>query len=236
VRAFSPSDAKLVADTTLEICEELVNGLNARINRDAVALAETGFRNASQRLSRTLAAQELARNESGIMETKSSAEAITALVKQIRSSLIELSGNYETLLKYANAEAPQMRELKTRIDVIRGQLVALEGELTTPKGATDAMAARGGSTVAAAMVKFGALEVEQKADEQLYENAAAALEHAKIAAENKMIYLKVFVRPSLPQESEYPSRGLNVFLFAVSSLAAWGLIVAVGSVVRNHMA
>ena len=236
VRAFSAQDAKRVADTTLEICEELVNGLNARINADAVTLAETGFQNASQRLSRTLAAQELARNESGIMEIKSSAEAITALVKQMRSSLIELSGNYETQLKYTNAEAPQMRELKTRIDVIGGQVAALEGELTTPKGATDAMAARGGSTVAAAMVKFGALEVEQKADEQMYENAASALEHAKIAAENKMIYLKVYVRPSLPQESEYPSRGLDVILSAVSSLAAWGLLAAVGSVVRNHMA
>jgi capsule polysaccharide export protein KpsE/RkpR len=46
----------------------------------------------------------------------------------------------------------------------------------------------------------------------------------------------VFVRPSLPQESEYPERGLDVFLIAVGSLAAWGLLVAVGSVVRNNMA
>jgi capsular polysaccharide transport system permease protein len=236
VRAFSPADAKLVADTTLQICEELVNSLNARINHDAVALAEIGFQHASQQLSHTLAAQELARNESGILETQTSAAAITALLKDMRSSLIGLSGDYATQLNYANAEAPQMRELKTRIEVMRGQIAALEGELTTPKGATDAAAAAGGSTVAAAMVKFGALEIEQKADEQLYENAATALEHAKIAAENKMIYLKVFVRPSLPQESEYPSRGLDVFLFAVSSLAAWGLAVAIGSVVRNNMA
>ena len=236
VRAFSPEDAKRVADATVDICEELVNSLNARINRDAVALAETGFQHASERLSKTLAAQEIARNESGILETKTSAETITLLAKEIRTSLLDLSGAYETQLKYANANAPQMREMKTRIDVMRGQVASLEAELTTtPTLNADAPADLRG-TVASAMVKFGALEVEKKTDDQLYQNAAEALEHARIAAENKMIYLKVFVRPSLPQESEYPSRGLDAFLVAVSSVAAWGVLVAVGAVVRNNMA
>lgn len=237
VRAFSPQEAKLVADTTLALCEELVNNLNARINRDAVALAETGFQHASERLSKTLAAQELARNDSGILEAKQSAEVVINLVRQLRTQLLGLSGSYENQLNYLNTETAQMRELKSRIDVLKQQIASLEGELTAgPKSAADLLNPSSHSTVSAAMTRFGALEVEQKSDEQLYTNAASALEHARIAAENKMIYLKVFVPPSLPEESEYPARGLDVFLFAVCSLAAWGVLVAVGAVVRNNMA
>ena len=86
------------------------------------------------------------------------------------------------------------------------------------------------------MTTFGQLEARQKAAEHIYENAASALEHARIAADFKLIYLKVYVQPSLPQESEYPSRGLDMLLVAVGSLAAWGFLVALGSVVRNNMA
>ena len=84
VRAFSPQDAKLVADTTLALCEELVNGLNARINRDAVALAQAEFQRATEELTKTLAAEEVARNQSGILETKMSADAISGLVRQLK--------------------------------------------------------------------------------------------------------------------------------------------------------
>ena len=228
VRAFGAEDARRIAQAGLEICEDLVNSLNARMNRDAVALAEAEFRHASERLARTLAAQEAARNESGILETKASAEAVTALIKDLRGALISASGAYDAQGKYLSADAAPMRDLKLRMDVLRQQIARLEGELT---GAGDSRV-----TVSSAMVKFGALEAERKADLDLYENAAAALEHARIVAENKIIYLKAFVRPSLPQEAVYPSRALDVFLVALSSLVLWGVTVAVGSLVRDNMA
>ena len=237
VRAYTPQDAKLVADTTLELCEELVNNLNARINRDALALAEASMQRATARLSKTLAAEEVARNESGIVETKLSAEAITGLIRQLNTQLLSMQGAYEAQIKYINADTAQMQELQSHIDVLRQQIDKLEGQLTTqPRGTVQTASTGGDSTVSSAMTRLGELDIEQKAAEQLYTNAATALEHARIAAEYKMIYLKVYVAPSLPQESEYPQRALNMFLVAIAGLAAWGLFVAIGAVVRNHMA
>jgi capsular polysaccharide transport system permease protein len=237
VRAFSPEDAKLVADTTLALCEELVNGLNARINRDAVSMAQAEFQHATEELTKTLAAEEVARNQSGILETKMSAEAISGLVRQLKSSLLDLSGAYDAQLRYMGADAAPMRELKSRIDVLKLQIAKVESQLTTsPGAAVDAAAVEGDSTVSAAMMTFGELGARQKAAEQMYENAATALEHARIASEFKLIYLKVYVQPSVPQESEYPSRKLNIFLVALGSLAAWGFLAAIGSLVRNNMA
>ena len=71
----------------------------------------------------------------------------------------------------------------------------------------------------------------------MYENAATALEHARIAAEFKLIYLKVYVQPSVPQESEYPARGLDMFLVARRELWPPGdFWWRIGAVVRNNMA
>ena len=177
------------------------------------------------------------RNESGILETKASAEGVNALLKQLRAALLSASGAYDAQSRFMNADTAQMRELKARVEVLREQIAGLEGQLTSgPQAAADVSGAARPETVSAAMVKFGALEAEQKADLQLYESAASALEHARIVAENKIIYLKTFVRPSLPQESEYPARALDVFLIAISSLAIWGVAVALGAVVRNNMA
>ncbi len=236
VRAFTPQDAKLVADTTLKICDDLVNGLNARINADAVALAQIELQRASERLAKTLGAQEVERNTTGILETGASAAAVAGLLKQLRGTLLDLSGAYDTQLKYLNSETPQMREAKSRIDVLGQQIAKLEGQLTTAPGSASADPGNGDETIAAAMTRFGALDVQQKADEELYADAATALEHARIAAEFKMIYLKVYVQPSLPQESEYPERGLDIFIVAVASLTLWGVLVALGAVVRNNMA
>ena len=231
VAAFSAPDAQRLAEATLMLCEDLVNQLNARINRDAVTLAQTGFERAAERLAKTLAAQEAARNQSGILETTLAAEATTALIKQLRGALLEQTGAYESDLKYMRADSPQMRERKTRLDVMGRQIAQLEGELTAAPGA-------GGKdqSVSAAMVKFDTLESEKKADLQIYENAAEALEHARVAAEYKIVYLKTFVRPSLPEEPEFPRRRLAILLTGVGSLAAWGVLMALASAVRNNMA
>ncbi len=233
VAAFSPTDAKTMADATLALCEELVNTLNARINRDAVALAETEFEHASGQLAKTLAKQALARNTSGILEANLTAEATTSLIKQLRGELLDQSSAYDSALTAMKAEAPQMRERKIRIDVISRQIAALEGELTRAPGAADPAL---GQTVAAAMVRFDALKSEEKADLQIYENAAEALEHARVAAEFRIVYFKVFVRPSLPEEPEYPRRKIDILLVGVSTLAGWGVLMALASVVRNNMA
>ena len=238
VSAFSPQDAKDVADATLSLCEDLVSELNARINRDAIRLAQSGFERAGERLAKTLAAQEVARNESGILETKISSEATSDLIKELRSALIDQTGAYESELKSMHAETPQMRERKIRIDVMTRQIQQLESELTPapdPAGLRTSPDANG-QTVSAAMVKFDTLESQKKADLQIYENAAEALEHARVAAEFKIVYFKVFVRPSLPEEPEYPRRRTNIALVVVGSLAAWGVTLALASVIRNNMA
>jgi capsule polysaccharide export protein KpsE/RkpR len=38
------------------------------------------------------------------------------------------------------------------------------------------------------------------------------------------MYLNTFVRPVAAEEAEYPKRGLDMLIFALSALALWGAV------------
>jgi capsular polysaccharide transport system permease protein len=234
VRAFTPADAQRIAAATIDICEQLINDMNARINNDAVANAEQEMTRASQRVASALAALERARNESGIVETTKSEDALDALVKEVRLSLLTLQGQYDTHLKDLSPDAPQMQQLKSRIEVTRNQLAEIESRLTSTRAGQPRVPAD--ATIAEAMTKFGGLDLERKVAEDLYSSAAAALELAKVNAEDKMMYLKTFVAPEVPEEALYPKRWLDFLIVVGGAFGCWILVCALGVLVRNHMA
>ncbi len=51
IRAFSPEAVKAIADAAVEVSETLINEMNARMNRDALDLAETEVKRTGDRLS-----------------------------------------------------------------------------------------------------------------------------------------------------------------------------------------
>jgi hypothetical protein len=61
IRAFTPDDALAIGRAALEISETLINDLNDRMNRDALANAESEVERASARLAQSRLALETAR-------------------------------------------------------------------------------------------------------------------------------------------------------------------------------
>jgi capsular polysaccharide transport system permease protein len=232
VRAFTPEDARKIAQASLDVCEQMVNDLNARADRDAVAGAEEELKRSSQRVATALAALEAARNESGIVETSNSEASLESLVKDAKSRLLSLQGAYDASLKYVAPDAPQMKELSTRIEITRRQIVEIEAKLTTSSEAPDT----GETTVANAMSKFGELDLERTVAEKLYSTAAAALEAVRVNAENRQMYFKTFVFPAVPQESLYPKRAMKTLTVLGLSLLAWVSLGGVAVLIRNNMA
>jgi capsular polysaccharide transport system permease protein len=232
VRAFTPEDARKIAQASLDVCEQMVNDLNTRADRDAVAGAEEELKRSSQRVASALAALEAARNESGILETSHSEASLESLIKDAKSRLLSLQGGYDASLKYVGPDAPQMKELSTRIEITRRQIVEIEAKLTASSEAPNT----GETTVANAMSKFGELDLERTVAEKLYSTAAAALEAVRVNAENRQMYFKTFVFPADPQEALYPKRAMKTLTTLGLSLLAWFTLGGVAALIRNNMA
>jgi capsular polysaccharide transport system permease protein len=231
VRAFTPDDAARIAQAILDISESLINDINDRVNRDAVANATQEFDRASARLTHAMLSLEKARNDEGLLDAGKTADALNKLVTETRGGLLELQQEYTTQRKYVAETAPQMRALKSRIDATAAQIAELEAKLTVTR-----LSSASEPTLATSMTKFSELDLERQIAERLYSGAAASLEIARLTAERKTMYINAFVKPVVPQEPQYPRRFLYSFLICISSLALWGICCGLVVLIRNHMA
>lgn len=231
VRAFSPRDAADIANAVIRICEDLINDIDDRMRRDAVASAELELSRATARLTQARLSLEKARNDEGLLDAEKAGEAIGKLIEDASGFYLRLQQEYNSQLKAVSADAPQMRALKQRLGAVQDQIKDLQGKLTLT-----GKSAGGEATISTTMSKFAELDLEKKIAEGLYASAATSLESARIAAEHKMMYINPFVRPSVPEESRYPRRAISWFLITGSLALFWAICVGLGVAIRNHMA
>lgn len=223
VRAFRPGDAVALTNAVVDASEHLVNEMNDRARRDAVANADQELRLAAARLAQARATLELARNQEGMLDAASEAKKTEALISALRTQQLEFEQQYEVTRKSAvTDDAPQVRNLRSRIDAVTRQIEQLQGELTTRSSSVSASPALSG-----AMTRLAALELERQIAQNQYTAAAASVERARLASTSKQIYLTSFVRPAAAEEAVYPRRWLNISLTLIAGLLAWAVFVGV---------
>lgn len=231
VRAFTPQDARDIAEAALRVAEDLINDINQRQNTDAMRNAEIEVERASKRLMDARLALEEARNSAGILDVTSTITSLNTLINELRSGMLKMQQEYQAQLRVVSETAPQMRNLRSRIEAMNTQIAELEARLTS----TRRNAAPDG-TLALSMTRFAVLDMERQIAERIYAGSVSTLEVARITAERKRMYLNTFVLPSLPQEAQYPRRILFSLAVIVGLLVVWGVIIGLAGVIRNHMA
>jgi capsular polysaccharide transport system permease protein len=229
VRAFSPRQAQDIARAVVAISEKLINDLNARMQKGAVASAEAELKRAATRLGTARARLEQARNEEGVLDTARTAEAIEKMAGEIRSATLAMQQRYQALSKTVGVESPPMKAMRARIDAGQAQIADLEAKLTVTRSGTE-------KALSATMTKFAALDLERQIAERIYAGSAGTLELARIVAESQLMYLKTFELPVLPEKATYPKGALVTFFILLGGLAIWGAFVALAMVARNNMA
>lgn len=228
-RAFSAAEAQKIAQIAVELSERLINDTNQRMLADAVGSAESEARRAAERLGAARVRLEQARNEEGVLDAARAAESIEKLLAEVRSAVTRMEQEYQALLRAVRDTSPQMKALRARIDAGRGQMVELEDKLTATRAGQE-------KSMSASLTRFAALDLERQIAERLYAGAAATLELARLAAEHRLMYVKTFVAPVLPEEPLYPKRALNTALIFLGGLAAWSALVGLATLTRNNMA
>jgi capsular polysaccharide transport system permease protein len=234
VRAFSPDDAKRIAQAVVKLSEKLINDINERMRHDTVAASEVDLRRASDALGRARLKLEAARNEEGLVDVGQTNLAMSGLISGLQGDLLRAQQDYQTQSRYVDDTAPQMRVLKSRIASMSTQLDDMKAQVTAPtKNPISAIAEK---TLSGKMTKFAELDLDQRIAEKRYAQAIAAVEAARLLNERKMLYLHEVVAPALPEDAKYPKRGLSIGMTFLASIFAWGVTFGMIAFVRNHMA
>lgn len=230
VRAFRPEDAVAVAKAVVAASERLVNDMNDRARRDAVSFADQEMQLASARLAQARANLEVARNREGVLDASQAATSINTIISAVRTQQLQMKQQLETQLNARiSRDAPQMRDLRLRIEATERQVEQLQRELTTNDSS-------GSPVLSASMTRLSALTLQSRVAETQYTASAASLERARMASLNKQIYLTSFVQPVAPEEARYPRRLWWCAVTFAGGLLAWACFCGLVTVVRNHMA
>ena len=229
VRAFSPQDAFNIANAVVALSEAEVNELNARAERDLVAQAEREVKRWEKRMRQARDALRDFRNSTGVIDPRAQADSINTLIDQIKSDRIKMEQELSVVSKSLTNQAPQIKDLKSRIQAANDQIEKLRAKLTTRNPS------KGGETISRMLIKYDRLELARKVVEKQYTSALAALEGARVSAERRRLYLNAFVKPTLPQEPSEPKRFWYSLASTVVFFTLWMIFVAIWQQLRSFV-
>lgn len=230
VRAFTAADAKLVADSILQLSEALVNRLSDRAQSDRVGLAQADVDKAYGRVSQALDGLQVYQESAKQVSPESFVLARSELEARIEREISQYEAQLERLKRELPDDAPGIRQLDKRLDIARNQLKS-ERERSTAGTSPES------STASASEIftEFSKLKLESEFAAKAYDSALSSLEQARLDAAKQDRYLEAFVRPQLPDSAAYPRRVFNIALVAIASFLVWsigGLIIAA---IREHI-
>jgi capsular polysaccharide transport system permease protein len=226
VRAFTPEDANSLAKHVFDLSELLVNRLSERSQEDTLALArgevESYRARALESLDALLGFQERAQQ----VDPVGFATARMEIQAGIEQELTQLQAQLEVLRKKLPEDAPGVAQVKSRLTVAEKQLASERTRSTVSES---------GESAAKLLNEFAKLKLESEFATQAYMSSLTSLETARVEAIRQNLYLETFVRPQLPQISEYPRAVLNTLLVFVVSFLVWAIGGLLVSAAREHV-
>jgi capsular polysaccharide transport system permease protein len=225
IRAFTPQDAKTVAENVLQLSEALVNRLSDRAQSDRLRLAEEEVAQARERATKALDALQSHQQEARQVDPASFAVARSEIQSRLEQQISQYETQIERLRQELPDDAPGVQLLGKSLAVTKAQLDAEKMRSTQSDN---------GESASEVLNNFHKLKLESEFAAKAYDSALASLEAARLEAAAQSRYLEAFVRPQLPEYPEFPWRILNVIIVALASALVWGIGSLVIAAIREH--
>lgn len=230
IRAFTPEDAYLIANTLIELSEDLVNEVAQRPQREAVQYAESELTRAESRLKKIRAELAEYRNKESLIDPTSSVVLGNAtLSSALRTSLAQIQTDLAAAQSQKlNPNAPSVLYLKSRLKATQEQLAAVEAEVRTAKEGT--------GPLSQVVAQYEQLDLERQFAQNMVISTMQSLEQARSNAMSKRIFITPYVRPVLPETSLYPNRFVAILTVAGACLLLWTIALLLARSIREHLA
>lgn len=222
VEAFTREDAVIMAEGLLAGGEALVNELNARAERDAVAAAAARREAALARLAEAQAALTAFRTREGIVDPEVTVSESMQLTGTLSTALAQLRAERAQIAAEA-PQSPQLASIDNRIAAFERQLAAERGRMTGQAG-----------SLAAKVGTYQSLMLSQEIADRELAAATAALLSAQQAADRQKLYLERISGPSEPDKATEPKPLRGTLLVLATMLLIYGIGWLIWSGVREH--
>jgi capsular polysaccharide transport system permease protein len=226
--AFSPQEAKDIAQAILDESTLRINELSAIARADATRYAEDELSAALERLREARLAVTEFRMRTQIVDPTLDIQGRMGLLNTLQAELATALIDLDLLRQTTRAADPRILTLERRIEVIRTRI---DDERSRFGAGGDGP---GGEDYATLVGEFERLEVDRQFAETAYTGARAAYDAALIAAQRTSRYLAVHIKPTLAETARYPQREVIFAVFMLFAFLVWATGVLVYYSVRDR--
>lgn len=222
IEAFRPDDAHLVASTLLDMSEQLVNRMNARMQSDAIKVAVDEVERSQHRLVEAQIAITQFRNKEMMLDPIGSSVAIAELISRLSQNLAETQTQMTELNRGAS-QNPALLSLQRRAEALTQQI---ERERSRISNATDGLANK--------VIAYERLALDREFAQKTLAQANAALDTARLEARRQQLYLERVVQPNLPDYPTMPRSIRSIVTVAAINFLALLIGWLIYSGIREH--
>ena len=226
-RAFSPEVARAMAQTIIELSENLVNKLSDRIVNDTLSFAREEVERAEMRVRKASDALTRFRSESQSIDPGEETNAVLEIVTKLETELAKSRAELIQASSFMQSDSPRIKVLRSKVEAIERQVQEERKRLTSGENTT--------TDYTKLIDKYTPLILEQQLSKQRYASALTSLEAARIEAQRKQRYLISFVEPDLPDEALIPRKTKSVFVIFLALSLIYGIGGLVWAAIKDHM-
>jgi capsular polysaccharide transport system permease protein len=227
VLAFTPEDARDIAQAIYDESLRTINALSAIAREDATRYAREDLETAIERLKVTREAITAFRIESQIVDVTADIQGQMGLLSTLQAQLAEALIEFD-LLSLTVRDDPRLTQAQRRIDVIEARIT----EERRKFGASGQSPS--GESYADTVATFERLTVDREVAERTYVAALSGYDAAVAEANRQSLYLAAYIRPTLAQKSEFPQRELLIGIVALFSFLLWSILSLVYYSLRDR--
>jgi capsular polysaccharide transport system permease protein len=229
VRTFSPEESLQVAGAIAKAADEAVFKMSERARQDLVRFADEDVKRAEGVLDRKRVALRDYRVKEQIIDATRTAASSSDLAGQLRAQRSQI------LQEIASGRAQGLIDTAPQLQALRSRLNALDSEIAR-QGRTIGEGSRSASELSpTVLAQFDSLMADMQIAEKVYGAALENRQRAQAAADRRTSYVTLFVEPTLPDASLFPSRVNAVILVALLAATGWFLGLLIISSVRDHL-
>lgn len=228
VSAFTPEDAKIIADATFDEASRTINRLSDIAREDATKFARAELERSQERLTKTRQEMTAFRMRTQIVDPQADLAGQMGVLNTLQAQLAEALVAFDTLTENARRDDPRVTQARLKIDAIRARIAEERSRFGASGEAAD------GKNYAELMAEYEKLASDMEFAERTFRAAQASYEVALADAQRQSRYLAAHIQPKLAETSIEPNRiWLLATIFAVM-LIGWSIMLLIYYSIRDR--
>ncbi|WP_192963758.1 sugar transporter [Phycobacter azelaicus] len=215
ILAFTPEEARAIAQEIFRESSEMINMLSAIAREDATRYAREELDTAVAQLKQARQALTSFRSRTQIVDPSADIQMQMGLLNTLQQQLGKELIDYDLLLTSVQQGDPRLQKSQQRIAALRARIEAERDKFGSGRETAS------GEGYATLVAEFERLMVDREFAEKKYTGALSNYDIALAQAQRQSRYLAAYLHPTLAESAEYPRRPLLMGLTVLFLLIAW---------------